>query len=72
MKFFVVLVMGAALTVLTALLFTAFTWAGWNYGVVPALDFAQPVTLVQAFFLSLAIGTVSGAFKTSLTYAAKD
>lgn len=67
MKAIVFLLLGLGLVLVTALLGTLFFYAGWNWGVVPAVSFARPVELAQAFWLSLAVSAIGGMFKSSLT-----
>ncbi len=67
MKVIVLLILGLLMTVVTALISTLFLYVGWNWGLVPAVEFAKPVTLVGAFWLSMCIATVGGMLKTSVS-----
>jgi len=72
MKVVALLLVGLVLTVVVAALGTVFMWLGWNEGVVAALSFARPITLAQAFFLSLGFAGVGNTFKSSLTINSKE
>jgi len=50
----------------TAAFATIFTYAGWNWGVVPAISGARPIGITTAFWLSLAVSTVSGMTRSSV------
>lgn len=67
LKVLALVLLSMVLAVVTALVATVFFYAGWNWGVVPAVGFAKEVSLAQAFWLSLCVSAVGGAFKTSLT-----
>jgi len=71
MKILLLLVMGLVLTFVTALFATLFFYAGWNWGVVPAFGLKE-IGLGTAFWLSLAISSIGGTFKSSLTVNDKD
>jgi hypothetical protein len=72
MKVIMLIVVGLLLTVLTALLGTLFLYAGWNWGVVPAISGTREVGLLGAFWLSLGLSAIGSVFKSSLTVNSKD
>ena len=47
-----------------ALIGTLFLYAGWNWGVVPAVPSTHTVDLAQAFWLSLGLSSIGSRFKT--------
>lgn len=55
----------------STLIGTLFLYAGWNWGLVPALEGSKmalrEVGLGTAFWLSLCLSTIGGFFKTSVT-----
>ncbi len=67
MKVIVLLILGLLMTVVTALISTLFFYAGWNWGLVPAVAFAKPIGLATAFWLSLCLASVGGMLKTSVS-----
>ena len=72
MKILLLIIMGLVLTVVTALIGTLFLYAGWNWGVVPAIGGTHEVSLPGAFWLSLGLSAIGGMFKSSLTVNSKD
>lgn len=71
MKFIAVLILTVILTIASALIGCFFLYAGWNWGLVPAVhDQVRSIDLGTAFWLSLCLATIGGFFKTSVT--AKD
>jgi uncharacterized membrane protein len=67
LNFIFLLVVSFILILITAVLGTLFLYAGWNWGVVPTLDLSHQIGFMQAFWLSLFVSTVGGAFKSSVT-----
>ena len=72
MKVLMLIVVGLVLTVVTALLGTLFLYAGWNWGVVPAISGTKEVGLAGAFWLCLGLSSIGSMFKSSLTVNSKD
>src|SRR5271166_1000358 len=72
MKVLGLIIIGLILVIVTALLGMFFFYAGWNWGVVPAIAGTSPVTIFGAFWLSLGISSIGGMFKSSLTVNSKD
>ncbi len=56
---------GLVLIAIVALIGTLFLYAGWNWGVVPAMpNLAHSVDLAQAFWLSLGLSSIGSRFKS--------
>lgn len=73
MKQYVVLwVVGMLLTVVYSVMVTPFVWLGWNHGIARALWLAREISIVQAFFVCLALANISNLFKASLALTLKD
>ena len=60
-------ILGLVLIAIVALIGTLFLYAGWNWGVVPALPVTHPVDLVQAFWLSLGLSSIGSRFKSDIS-----
>ena len=58
-------IVGLILIAIVALIGTLFLYAGWNWGVVPALPTStHTVDLLQAFWLSLGLSSIGSRFKS--------
>ena len=57
-------IVGLIIIGLLALIGTLFVYAGWNWGIVPAVPtIAHAVGLAQAFWLSLGLTVIGSRFK---------
>ncbi len=58
---------GLILIAIFALIGTLFLYAGWNWGVVPAVPATHTVDLAQAFWLSLGLSSIGSRFKSDVS-----
>lgn len=72
LKILFLIVLGVIGTLLSAVIGMLFFYAGWNWGLVPALGFAHSIDLPQAFWLSLCLSSIGTMFRSSVTLTAKD
>ena len=60
-----------AMILVTTLIGTLFLYAGWNWGLVPALEGShmqlREIGLSTTFWLSMCLSTIGGFFKTSVS-----
>lgn len=67
MRIIALIALSMLLTIVTAVVGTFFFYASWNWGMVPAVTFAKPVDLIQAFWLSLSVASTAALCKTGLS-----
>jgi len=59
-------IVGLIIIAIFALIGTLFLYAGWNWGVVPAVPSTHAVDLAQAFWLSLGLSSIGSRFKSDI------
>lgn len=64
-------ILAVLMIVVTTLIGTLFLYAGWNWGLVPALEGSamhlREIGLGTTFWLSMCLATIGGFFKTSVS-----
>lgn len=70
-KVFGIAILLIGMILVSTLIGTLFLYAGWNWGLVPALEGSamrlHEVGLATTFWLSMCLSTIGGFFKTSVS-----
>lgn len=67
MKILAFIILSFVLVIITALFGTLFIYAGWNWGLTPALSGqVKEIDFGTAFWLGIFISTIAGMFKSKI------
>lgn len=70
-KVFGIAILLIGMILVSTLIGTLFLYAGWNWGLVPALEGSalhlREIGLATTFWLSMCLSTIGGFFKTSVS-----